>query len=265
MTEVMKMTETSAAPGTEPHNTVPADPMVSMIERIAKDPNADLEKLERMLAMKERMEDRAREDEDRAAKRAFYAALSHAQSAIPVVLKNKNNDQTRSKYADLAAIEDQAMPVIREHGFSISAWPVPGAGEGMQRVRFRVAHEEGHTDEIEDDFPLDATGAKGVVNKTALHAKGSTASYARRYFVVGYFNIATSDDDGNLGGGKATETITADQYLELRDLIEAAGIAEEVVCRAENVTMLDVLPAKKFSHVKAQLQTTIKNRSRANG
>ncbi|MCY1292710.1 hypothetical protein D9M70_419460 [compost metagenome] len=42
---------------------VPANdaPMVAMIERIAMDPNIPIDRLEKMLAMKERMEDRNRE------------------------------------------------------------------------------------------------------------------------------------------------------------------------------------------------------------
>ncbi len=51
-------------------------PMISMIERIAMDPTIPLDRLEKMLDMKERMEDRAREDEERQAKKAYFAAMS---------------------------------------------------------------------------------------------------------------------------------------------------------------------------------------------
>lgn len=47
----------------EPHQAaqLPADPMVSMIERIMLNPDADLDKLERMLALKrEHEKDQAR-------------------------------------------------------------------------------------------------------------------------------------------------------------------------------------------------------------
>ncbi|MBX8785467.1 ERF family protein, partial [Ochrobactrum sp. GRS2] len=79
-------------------------PMISMIERIAMDPNIPLDRLEKMLDMKERMEDRAREDEERQAKKAYFAAMSKCQSELPVVIKNRGNDHTKSRYADLAAI-----------------------------------------------------------------------------------------------------------------------------------------------------------------
>lgn len=234
--------------------------MVSMIERVALDPNIPLDRLEQMLAMKERMEDRQREDDAREAQRQFFAALAEAQNEIPVVLKNKANDQTRSRYADLAAIEEQAMPVIRKHGFAVSAWPKPGAAEGYQRVAFRVAHRGGHFDEVEDDFALDDKGAKGVVNKTALHAKGSTVTYARRYLLTGYFNIATADDDGNRAMSPVSAFIDDDQYLELRDLIVKAGIPEKVVLDAERIADLGNLPAKDFDRVRTRLATTIRNK-----
>lgn len=255
MTEVAKMT-----PQDQAVETQNADPMVSMIERLATDPNADLEKLERMLAMKERMEDRAREDRSIEAQRVFFSQLAKAQSEIPVVLKNKNNEQTRSKYADLAAIEAQAMPVIRSHGFAVSAWPVSGAGDGMQRVRFRVSHELGHTDELEDDFPLDGSGLKGTQNKTPLHAKGSTVSYARRYFVAGYFNIATTDDDGNSGGGKASGPITEEQFAALRDLIEKAKADEDKLLRYFKIDHLGELPANRYGDADAMLRKKIKQK-----
>lgn len=259
MTQVKKIESTDIAAPQDAQ--LPADPMVSVIERICMDPDVPIERLERMMDMKERMEDRARDDRRLEAERAFYSSLSRAQSAIPVVLKNKDNQQTRSKYADLAAIEDQAMPVIREHGFAVSAWPVPGAPDGQQRVRYRVSHEQGHTDEIEDDFALDGTGIKGNQNKTPLHAKGSTVSYARRYFTTGYFNIATSDDDGNAGGGSVGNPITEEQFRELQDLIEKARISDDVVCKAEKLTALHDLPAARFASVKSRLEITIKNKA----
>ncbi len=79
-------------------------PMISMIERIAMDPTIPLDRLEKMLDMKERMEDRAREDEERQAKKAYFAAMSKGQAELPVVTNTRKNSHTNSTYADLAAI-----------------------------------------------------------------------------------------------------------------------------------------------------------------
>ena len=119
---------------------LPADPMLSMIERIALDPNADLDKLERMLVMKERLDANRRQQE-------FSAALSACQAEIPIVLKNKNNKQTASKYADLASIYQAAKPVVAAHGLSFSTFPVPCEREGFQGIRWALRHEGGHIEE----------------------------------------------------------------------------------------------------------------------
>lgn len=209
------------------------DPMLAVIERAARDASVDVDKLERMLAMKERLDDHARADRDAEAKRVFFVALAAAQRAVPVVVRTRTNKFGGYNYADLADIETQAMPVIRQHGFSVTAWSAAGAEPGMQRVYLRVAHEAGHCHEFYDDFPLDAGGKDGKSNKTAIQAKGSTTSYGRRYLTCGYFGIATADDDGDGGrhnpqpGTTAAATeLTASQAKTLRDLIAATGTDE---------------------------------------
>jgi len=56
-----------------------------------------------MLDMKERLDDRAREDRNRDAERQFYADLVAAQSALPVIVKNRKNTFNNTAFADLAA------------------------------------------------------------------------------------------------------------------------------------------------------------------
>jgi len=55
------------------------DQFVSMLERVANNPDIPIDRLEKMLALKERQEDRLRsqmqEDREYAAKRAFFTAM----------------------------------------------------------------------------------------------------------------------------------------------------------------------------------------------
>ncbi|WP_420010620.1 ERF family protein [Tateyamaria sp.] len=230
---------------------LPADPMVSMIERIALDPNADLDKLERMLAMKERLDADRRQQE-------FSAALSACQAEIPTVLKNKNNEQTRSKYADLASIYQAAKPVVAAHGLSFSTFPAPCEREGFQGIRWTLRHEGGHIEEGVAEVPIDDKGMKGTVNKTATHAFGSTASYGRRYLFCMIFDIATGDDtDGNVP--RSIEPITADQFIILRDLIEGTNTDEvkfHLAYGHRNPETADLheFPARFFEKAKYQLE-----------
>lgn len=244
-----------ASPRPDPNGGI-----LAVIERVAMDPNSDVEKLERMLGMKERLDERAREDEDRAARRQFFTDLTAAQSAIPVVLKNRRNTFNNSTYADMAAIEVDAMPVIRQHGFSVSAKSIPGAEAGYQRVVFRVAHRDGHVDEYEDDFPLDNQGTGGKASKTNIQAKGSTVHYARRYMLCAYFNIAVADADGvpqresQTAAIAAPTELTAGQAKTLRDLIVATKTNEAKFLAAANAATIEAIAPKDFPRLEGLLK-----------
>lgn len=177
---------------------LPADPMVSMIERVAMDPNVPIERLERMMDLKDRHDSNQREEQEREAKRAYNSAMAKAQACMPTVAKSKQNTHTRSTYADLSDIEEQAMPIAYGHGFSVSFNPGGKDDNGNLLVNWCVMHEGGHTEAGQAGFPLDAAGSQGKTNKTGIQAMGSTMTYARRYLICNLFNIATDDDtDGN--------------------------------------------------------------------
>lgn len=190
---------------------LPADPMIAMIERVVLDPNADIEKLEKMLAMRERLEDRE-------AEKSFNEALSSAQADMPKILARHNNDQTKSKYAKLKDIYEECKPIMSKHGFSFNAVPVSGGSAGfisMQWTLRRGAHSEGGVSEI----PIDDKGMKGSANKTQTHAYGSTTAYGRRYLFCAVMDIAVDDDkDGNATPKIAT--VSEDQFLALRKKLE---------------------------------------------
>lgn len=204
MTDAAKQTEALA----------PVDPMASMIERVAMDPNADINKLERMLEMKERL------DRD-AAQKSFNEALAMAQSEMPSVAARHDNDQTKSKYAKLQDIYEACKPIAAKHGFSFNAIPASGGRDGFMNMKWtlrRGAHIETDVSEI----PIDAKGMKGNANKTGTHAYGSTTSYGRRYLFCAVFDVAIGED--NDGNNAHTETVSHEQFIALRDKLEESGM-----------------------------------------
>lgn len=229
--------------------------MISMIERIVMDPSLPLERLEKMLDMKERMEDRAREDEDRQAKKAYSAAMSKCQAELPVVVKSKLNRHTNSTYADLAAIEDQAMPVIYAHGFSVSFQPDGYNDKGELRIRWEIAHEDGHSRDGVGEIPVDGAGSQGKVNKTGTQAFGSTATYGRRYLLCMLFNISTGDDkDGNREKERDLSTVSGEQLQEIRDLIADTYADVVAFCNMFRIEALPDLLASDFARARDLLQ-----------
>lgn len=236
----------------EPIPTPPADPMVSMIERLVLDPNADIEKLEKMLEMKERIEGQNQF-------REYSEAMSRAQAEMKPVARNKENKQTSSNYADLSAIYKACKPIAGEYGLSFSTYPEVSDKEKQMRVRWVVRHVSGHQETGYADLPIDAAGIAGKVNKTGIHAFGSTASYARRYLFCMIFDIATQDDDGNASA--SGEPITEEQYIELRDMIDKIpDLDEQVVLTAENLHLLTELPSSRFGAVVSNLRITAEKR-----
>jgi hypothetical protein len=225
------------------------DPITTMIERVATDPNIPMERLEKLLDMKERMEDRALAQIAREAERNYHAAMADCQAEIPAIKKNKKNDHTRSTYADLQAIEEYAMPIIHRHGFSVSFTPA-GQKDGSQLIRWKVAHKSGHMETDIAEVPIDAAGSQGKVNKTSTQAFGSTNTYGRRYLLCMLFNIATGDDND---GNQTSNPITKAQLQELRNLLDQTGSAINTFCNMWGINALPELLQANFEPAMKQL------------
>lgn len=167
------------------------DTMLSLIARAAQDPNIDIDKMERLMAMKERMDAKT-------AEQAFNDAMNLAQSEIKAIGWDKQNGQTHSAYVTYAKMDAFVRPVYVHHGFSLSF--DTGETDKPQEVRFLcyVSHKEGHTRTYKVDMPADGKGAKGTDVMTRTHAFGSATSYGRRYLLKMIFNVieAAEDDDG---------------------------------------------------------------------
>jgi Zn-dependent oligopeptidase len=212
--------------------------MVQVIERAASNPNIDVEKMERLLAMQERIMAQN-------AKVAFNEAMRAAQAEMPKIRRNKENTQTSSMYADLEQITDKAVPVYTRHGFSLSYGTADCPTPGHARITCVCAHVQGFERTYQADVPLDLTGLKGNQNKTATHGFGSTMSYGRRYLVCLIFNIALTNEDQD--GNQPSDCITEEQVANLTALMTEVKASKELFLKFLRVESLDKLPAKKYS------------------
>lgn len=228
-------------------NDAPAmnySPIASTLERVVMDPSLPVERVEHILALFYQAEDRARqqakEDAAEVARREYFAAMSACQKQLPVVVKNQRNTHTKSNYADLAAIEEQAMPIIHEHGFGVTFQPCGYNELGELQIKWQISHAGGHVESDIAGIPVDGAGAKGNVNKTGTQAFGSTATYGRRYLLCMLFNISTGDDrDGNRDDTGGVETVDQNELQEVRDLIDETNSNIAVFCE---MFRIDALP-----------------------
>ena len=216
--------------------------LISMIERAASDPNVDIDKMERLFQMHERIQERR-------AVEAYNASMAAAQSDMQAVVRNQENTHTKSKYADLHAIADKALPAIHKHGFGLSFSECSATKEGCISIFCRASHSGGHAETYVFNVPIDDTGAKGTVNKTAVQAYGSTMTYGRRYATCGVFNIQVKDPDGNT----PTEFITDDQSEHLKALLSEDGQDMPGFCQHFRIDKVSDLPAAQYSKALAMI------------
>lgn len=227
--------------------------LISMIERAARDPAVDIDKMERLFQMHERIEARR-------AVQAYNAAMSAAQAELPAVVKNKKNEHTNARYADLYAIADECLPIIHGHGFGLSFSECEATEPNCIGVSCRASHSAGHAETYKFNVPLDSTGSQGKVNKTATQAYGSTFTYGRRYATCGVFNIIITDRDGNrVTQAEPAETRGA-ALADLRQLIAnpAAKTSEAKICEAYSVEVLDDLGIKQINQARSALSQRVR-------
>ena len=212
--------------------------IINVIARAASDPNTDVDKLERLLAMQERVLERE-------AERAFNAAMREAQDSMAPVKKNKANKETHSTYADLEQISQLMDPIIHKHGFSLSFGTGDCPYPNHYRVTCAVSHTGGYTRHYQADVPIDNTGPKGSQNKTMTHGFGSALSYGRRYLKLLIFDIATTDDDGRAAGNGGP--INSEQLAVLNGLADAVSADKIAFCKYLKVDSLRDLAAVDYN------------------
>jgi hypothetical protein len=190
-----------------------AGSLMAVISRAAADPNTDVDKLERLMGLYERITDRS-------AEQSYHDAMNAAQEEMRPIAADANNPQTKSKYASYAALDRALRPIYTRHGFSISFDTADGAPVDHVRVVAEVAHRDGFKKRPHLDMPADGKGAKGGDVMTKTHAIGAAVTYGKRYLLGMVFNIAVGDDDdGNSNGGRG-------QSRACQDHLAAINMAE---------------------------------------
>jgi len=195
-----KARQASLVPVPGPPEPTNGGGLVSMIERMACNPDVDVSKLEKLIALQERA--LGREAEQQA-----NAAMTAAQTEIGRVAADASNPQTKSRYASYGALDRVLRPIYTKHGFGLSFDTGEGATAPDVRVLCYVTHIGGYSRTYHVDVPADGKGAKGGDVMTRTHAVGSAMSYGMRYLLKFIFNVAVGeDDDGNAAGSTPKET-----------------------------------------------------------
>lgn len=183
--------------------------LLEVIARAARDPSVDIDKMERLIAMQERVQDRQ-------AVIAFNSALAELQPSLPIIserggIKDRSGN-IQSTYALWEDVNEQIRPLLAEHGFALR-FRVERSGDQIS-VTGILSHREGKSEETTLTLPTDGSGSKN-----AVQAVGSSTSYGKRYTAFALLNITSTgeDDDGRKGGEE--HPISVKQYDDLRKMI----------------------------------------------
>lgn len=213
-----------------------ADNMVAMIERLARSPDVDVAKLERLLEMQERIMARQ-------AEAAFTAALAEMQPELPAIEKRGRihiqKGDAGQPYALWDDINEIIKPILFKHGFSLR-FRTGMAEDGKIATTAILSHREGHSEETTVTLPHDSSGSKN-----AVQAVGSSTQYGKRYAAGALLNLTFKgeDDDGIKGGAAA---ITDEQVETLRQKIMDADADLPKFLGHFKIAAVEDLPASAF-------------------
>jgi len=119
--------------------------------------------------------------------KAISKALFTFQGAVDGVEKNKVNPGFKSRYANLEAVRDTAVPELQKVGLLYTQ--SPGAiVDGVMAVTTMIIHaESGEWMKFEGDIALGKRDPQGV---------GSAITYMQRYSLMAALGLPPVDDDG---------------------------------------------------------------------
>jgi hypothetical protein len=192
-------------PSTERIREAQAQSLDQFIMRAAADHTFDVEKLERLLALRKEMETAQR-------KERFFDALALAQAQMPQLDQNglityTDRETGRIKgsipYAKLEDIDAVIRPIYSPLGFSVS-WNTESVmdGKGLRVIGTFSAH--GHSETRAMTGPNDASGGKNGIQGVA-----SANAYLKRQITKNFWNLVERGKD--LDGARAKDLLPITQ------------------------------------------------------
>ena len=214
--------------------------LISVIERAARDPSIDIDKMERLLAMQQKIFDRTAES-------AFNAAMTAAQAEMGPISADATNPQTRSMYASYAKLDKRVRPIYTRHGFALSFDEGKSERPDYVLVLCHVSHTAGFSRIYKAEMPADGKGAKGGDVMTKTHAVGAAKSYGKRYLLKDIFNLAIGEEDTD--GNEPVAFVNDKQVADLDALVSDLGGNKMKLCKYLKVGSFSQIPADKYKSV----------------
>jgi len=203
--------------------------VLSVIEKIASNPDADIDKLQKMMDMQERIMDKN-------AEAAFNQAMVSALSEIPSF--EEDTQGHNFKYASFESINKEVKPILAKHGLFVNF--TTNFQDGGVMVTAIITHKDGHREQSTGLYPFDKSGSKNDIQ-----AVGSAISYGKRYQQNALLNITTHGEDDD--GFASQKKIDSNQINELNRGLLLCKETYHGVCEYIGVSKLSEIPTDKYS------------------
>jgi hypothetical protein len=202
---------------------------------LAIEHGADVEKLEKLITLKN-------QEEERAAKKLFDIHFTDMQAQFTAVAKAKQGHGY--KYAPIEALQKHYNGVITFHGFSYR-WREEAVDTGKRCV-MRISGW-GYAEENSFDIPR----LQGTNRMNDVQAAGAMSTYGRRYTFVAGFGVIIEDEDDDTGSipppdQRKVKEVKVDNLME-GDMRKGREEIEKLIETYEPLVAPDVIDMARLS------------------
>lgn len=247
MSEVMTRPELATSVTVAPNGQAS---MLQVIASAAANPDCDVQKMQALLAMQDKLIERE-------ARQEFSAAMAAACGEIPQVEKNGTvslGGKGGYKFSKWEDMDRVIRPVLAAHSLRLS-FNTRSAESGNNKVIVgTISHANGQSQSAEIELPIDAGQGRNP-----LQGFGSTISYGKRYCAEMLLNIVRSDEDndGRYRQQQEVPRIDAEQKDEIIELLQMSGKDTSRFLAWIGAPTVDEMTQPQFQRARAALQKAV--------
>lgn len=220
---------------------------IEQLMQLALEKGAGVDALERLVSLKERMEDRK-------AGLDFANAMAAFQSECPRIKKSSTAKITTGgggaysyTYAELDEIAATVNPILFKHGLSYS-WD-SAIDKNILTCICIIRHVHGHSTRTTFSLPTDSASAMSAQQKVA-----AALTFAKRQSLVAALGLVTTDEDTDAVTREIDPTpVNAAQLKELEALIGDADLDIVRFLKFLGIEHLKDLPRSRLDEAKAAI------------
>lgn len=192
-----------------------SDPSPAQLLHFAIAQNLPVESLERIVALSERMQDRAAAQEFAQAMAAFQRECPPIKKSSTAKIATRGGGSYSFNYAELDEIASVVNPILAKHGLSYSF--DSKLDKELLTCVCTVRHINGHS--VPSTFTLP------TANESAMSAQqkvGAALTFAKRQSLTAALGITTTNEDPSVADANPA-VINEDAALEIEELLTESG------------------------------------------